>query len=156
LRNYPEIAFVLVGNGKEKTELKELVRGKDLHNVYFVDPIPKIEIQAMLSRFDACFIGWLNDPLYRFGIGANKIPEYLYSGKPILHAYSGACDPVKQAKAGIQVPAEDPQQLADAVLRLYQMPLEEREAMGANGRNSALQQYEYGQLAEKLAKVLFG
>ena len=155
LRKFSDIAFVLVGDGKQKQELQLQAREKGLTNVHFVDPIPKAEVQAMLSQFDACYIGWLNDPLYRFGIGANKIPEYLYSGKPIIHAFSGSCDPILKAGAGIQVPAEVPKELADAVLKLYNMSLRERTKIGTKGRNAAIEQYEYGQLAEKLAKVLF-
>jgi glycosyltransferase involved in cell wall biosynthesis len=155
LKEYPDIAFVMVGGGKEKPVLQQLVEEKGLTNVHFVDPIPKLEIQAMLSRFDGCYIGWLNDSLYQFGIGANKIPEYLFSGKPVIHSYSGACDPIEDAEAGLRIPAEDDKQLADAVLRLYGMAWEERAAMGANGKRAALAQYEYSQLAKRLAGVLF-
>ncbi len=155
LKGHSDIAFVLVGSGKEKLALQKLVASKALANVYFVDPIPKVEIQAMLARFDGCYIGWLDDPIYRFGIGANKIPEYLFSGKPVIHSYSGACDPFEEVGGGFRVGAEDEKQLADAVLKLYRMSPEERAAMGANGHRAALEQYEYGQLADKLSKVLF-
>lgn len=155
LREYPDIIFVLVGGGKEKASLQAIAKDSKLSNVIFIDAIPKVEIQAMLSRFDACYIGWLNDDLYRFGIGANKIPEYLYSGKPVLHAYSGACDPITEINAGLQISPEDSVQLAEAVLQLYKMPVEERAAMGINGRNAALEKYEYGQLAKELVQVLF-
>jgi glycosyltransferase involved in cell wall biosynthesis len=155
LRDHQEIAFVLVGKGKEKNKLQKLVAEKQLTNIHFIDAILKTEIPAMLSRFDACFIGWLDDPLYRFGIGANKIPEYLYSGKPIIHAYSGGCDPIVEAHAGLLVAAENSQQIAEAVLKIYHLPKDDREAMGANGRKVAIEQYEYGNLAEQLAQVLF-
>lgn len=155
LREYTRIAFVLVGDGKEKKTLKQSVESRALSNVFFIEPIPKVEIQAMLSRFDACYIGWLDNSLYRFGIGANKIPEYLYSAKPVIHAYSGACDPIEMADAGLQTPAENSAKLAEAVLKLYHMSADERAEMGANGRKVALSEYEYGQSAEKLAGVLF-
>jgi len=155
LKEYHDLAFVMVGDGKEKPALRQLVEQKGLSNVYFVDPIPKVEIQAMLTRFDGCYISWLNDSLYRFGIGANKIPEYLFSGKPVIHSYSGACDPIEEAGAGLRIPAEDDKQLADAVLSLYKMEREERAAMGANGKRAAMEQYEYSQLAKRLAGVLF-
>lgn len=155
LQQYRDIAFVMVGCGKEKKTLQGLVKEKGLINVHFINSIPKVEVQAMLSRFDACYLGWLNDDLYRFGIGANKIPEYLYSGKPVIHAYSGACDPIKEAEAGLHVPAQDPEKLATEVLNLYQMSKKARAVMGANGRKAAIEQYEYRQLAGKLAGVLF-
>lgn len=155
LKEYADIVFVMVGDGKEKSDLQQLVDQKELANVYFVDPIPKVEIQAMLAQFDGCYIGWLNDSLYRFGIGANKIPEYLFSGKPVIHSYSGACDPIEEAGAGLRIPAEDDQQLADAILSLYRMKLDTRTVMGTNGKRAAMEQYEYSQLARKLASVLF-
>jgi glycosyltransferase involved in cell wall biosynthesis len=153
LKDEPGIAFVLVGEGKEKERLKQRVASARLANVGFVDFVPKVEIQAMLGMFDVCYIGWQKIPLYRFGIGANKLPEYLYSGRPIVHAYSGACDPVQQYSAGITVPAQDSAHLAAAILNLYRMPPEERAAMGANGRKAALEHYDYGSLAERLIHV---
>ena len=109
----------------------------------------------MLALFDACYIGWLKDDLYRFGIGANKIPEYLYSAKPIIHGYSGACDPVADTKSGITIPAENPELLAQAILQLERMSINERVEMGANGRKTALEQYEYGKLSSQLASVIW-
>lgn len=154
LREHTAIHFVLVGRGKEKEKLQASVQAKKLSNITFIEPIPKLQIQAMLSHFDACFIGWLKDDLYRFGIAANKIAEYLYSGKPIVHAYSGACDPVAQFKAGVLAEAENPKSIADAILELYGMTDAERQKMGANGRRAALEEYEYSMLAKKLEKVL--
>lgn len=157
LKEQKDIAFVLVGRGKEKVQLQASVKEKQLSNVTFIDPIPKVQIQAMLNEFDACFIGLTKDPLFRFGVSPNKLFDYLYSGKPILYAIdSGAYKPVEDAGAGLQIEPENPQALADAVLKLYQLPEAERKQMGENGRKTALEQYEYGMLAKKLEKVLFG
>lgn len=155
LRDYQEIAFVMVGQGKEQATLEQLVQQKKLHNVHFIPAIAKTEIPALLEHFDLCYIGWLDDALYQYGIGANKIPEYLYSGKPILHAYSGRFDPIQEAEAGITVAAQDPTALAKAIIDFYRMPSAEKQRLGQNGRACALAHYEYGQLAQKLATVLF-
>ncbi|UJF25309.1 glycosyltransferase family 4 protein [Suttonella sp. R2A3] len=156
LKDNSSIAFVLVGGGKEKEALQKLVRDKDLVNVVFIDPISKVQIQAMLACFDACFIGLTKDPLFRFGVSPNKLFDYLYSGKPVLYAIeSGAYTPVSDAQAGLQIEPENPQAIADAILQLYQMPGEDLKQMGQNGHKAALEQYEYGMLAQKLEKVLF-
>lgn len=155
LRKYKDICFVLVGGGREKVALQALADQKRLENVIFLEPIPKEQIQSILEHFDTCYIGWHKDDLYRFGIAANKIFDYLYSGKPIIHAYSGGFDPITEAQAGLQVPAEDSQQLAEAVIQIYDMDITERQKMGANGRKAALEHYQYEHLAEKLAEVLF-
>src|SRR5690554_325342 len=151
-----DIAFVLVGAGKEKAILQELVSSKGLTNVFFEDPIPKVQIQSMLARFDVCYIGLTKDPLFRFGVSPNKLFDYLYSGKPIIYAIdSGGYKPVEEAGAGIQVAAQDPEKLAAAVLALHGMPETERQKMGNAGRTLALEQYEYSQLARQFRDVLF-
>ncbi|MBV1789407.1 glycosyltransferase family 4 protein [Marinobacterium sp. D7] len=156
LRQYSDIAFVLVGAGKEKVALQQLVKEKDLNNVYFIDPIPKVEIQAMLAKFNACYIGLTKDPLFRFGVSPNKLFDYLYSAKPVIYAIdSGEYKPIEEAGAGLQVPAQDAEKLADAVLRLYQLSPQERDALGENGRKAALEQHEYSQLAQNFSNILF-
>ena len=156
LKDIEEIAFVVVGDGGERKSLQKLARTKDISNLHFIDPIPKAEVQSMLASFDACYLGWNNDPLYRFGIAPNKIPEYLYSGRPIIHSFSGECDSVGEAKAGLTVQAENPKAIADAILRLYRMSPPERETLGSNGRRYALENHEYASLAKKLTQALFG
>lgn len=148
------IHFVLVGEGKEEGTLKKIVNEKKLKNVTFISSIPKKQIQTMLEKFDACYIGWQNHKMYRLGIAANKLPEYLYSAKPIIHSYSGAGDFVQQANAGISVEAENPELIAQAILQLYQLPEHERQEMGKRGKNFVLENLDYMKIAEKLENVV--
>ena len=153
LKGEVEIAFVLVGGGKEKSTLVEQAKG--LNNVYFIDPIPKQQIHSMLAEFDVCYIGLTKDPLFRFGVSPNKLFEYLLSLCPVLYAIeSGDYLPVDECKAGLSIPAEDPQAIADAVVKLKDMSPEERQKMGENGRIYALEHHDYAKLAQKLAQVL--
>lgn len=156
LRDRTDIAFVLVGQGREGERLEAAVASRQLRNVHFVGPVPKGMVQSILARFDACYIGWLNSPLYRFGISANKLYDYLYSGRPIIHAFSGAHDPVEAYGAGITIAAEDPAALVEAILKLRALPLQERCRMGENGRRAALDHHEYGSLVRTLERVLLG
>lgn len=153
--HHPDIHFVLVGSGKEKQEMQNKVQDLKLTNISFIDPIPKKQIQSMLEHFDVCYIGWQKNPLYRFGIAPNKLPEYLYAGKPIIHAFSGKGDVVQQANAGITIEAEDPQAIADAVIQLYKLSDFERSVLGNNGHQYVLQHLEYKMIAEKLEIIIF-
>ena len=156
LQDYQDkLAFVFVGNGKEQLVLESLARQYNLKNIFFLPSIPKKEIQSMLNQFDVCYIGWKKELLYKFGIGANKIPEYLYSGKPILHSYSGACDPIEEFKAGINVEAEDSVAIAKAILELYNLTDEEKVNISIRAKKAALENYEYEMLAKKLSQILF-
>jgi glycosyltransferase involved in cell wall biosynthesis len=153
LTDVGDVVFVLVGAGKEAASLKSKVSDYGLKNVVFFEPVAKDQIYSVLELFDVCFIGWKAERLYRYGVAANKIPEYMYSGKPVLHAYAGGCDPIKRYGAGVVVEPENVSALVDGVLQLYRMPKEERMRLGKNGRDAALEHYEYGRLAGKLLKV---
>lgn len=156
LKSYSDIAFVLVGKGKLKNELIQQVQDLKLNNVYFIDAIPKIQVQSILQTFDVCYIGLTKDSLFRFGVSPNKLFDYLYSGKPIIYAIdSGEYTPVTDAKAGIQVEPENEDQIAKAVLDLYHSTPNERSTMGQNGRKEAIKSYEFESLTHKLISVLF-
>lgn len=150
-----QLHFVLVGSGKEKQNLINKIQSLGLHNVTFIDAIPKKQIQSMLEQFDVCYIGWQKNPLYRFGIAPNKLPEYLYAGKPIIHAFSGRGDVVQQAQAGITIEAEDPQAIVRAIEHLYALTVEQRQQLGLNGKSFVLQHLEYAMIAEKLENIVF-
>jgi hypothetical protein len=57
LKNDDSIALALVGGGKEKSVLKALVNAKDLNNVIFIDPIPKIETKLCWNI--SMFVIWV-------------------------------------------------------------------------------------------------
>lgn len=156
LKKYSEIAFVLVGNGKLKQRLQQQAEDLNLTNVYFVDAIPKKQVQSLLKVFDVCYIGLTKDPLFRFGVSPNKLFDYLYAGKPVLYAIdSGPYTPIADSQAGIQIEPENVQHIVEGVLKLYNISPEERAIMGHNGHQEAIQSYEYGSLTQKLALILF-
>lgn len=150
----PDVLFVLVGGGERRQSLQEKVSKLGLKNILFIDPIPKSQVQSVISLFDVCYLGWLDDPLYEYGIGANKIPEYLFSGKPILHSYSGAWDPVAEAGAGITVPAEAPLKIAEAIVTLHGTSIAERAVLGSKGRERAVEFYDFKLLARRLSDII--
>lgn len=156
LNDLPDVHFLLVGYGGKRA-LLERKRGElHLNNLHFLNGVPKKQVQALLSACDACYIGWLNSPLYQWGIAANKIPEYLFSAKPVVHSFSGGHDPIAKFDCGITIDAENPQALADAIRRIYAMPEAERRRLGENGRRAALAHYDYAQLARRMEQVLLG
>lgn len=150
-----DIHFVIVGDGKEKESLIKKVKERGLSNTTFINPIPKKQIQSILEKFDVCYIGWQKNKMYRLGIAANKLPEYLYSGKPVIHSFSGAGDFVQQANAGISVEAENPTEIANAIREILQLTENDRKILGQNGRDFVLKKLEYTQLAGKLEQIIF-
>ena len=143
------IEIHLLGNGPEKEALMKMVKDKNISNVYFHDAVPKNKVGIFLSKMDALFIGWHFSKIYRFGISANKLFDYLASAKPIIHSVDAGNDPVLEAKAGISVKPENPKEIADAILKLYKMPESKRNELGQNGRVYVEKYHSYEQLAKQ-------
>lgn len=151
-----EIVFVLVGRGKDKDNLINYARTKELTNVVFIDFIEKKQIQSMLSHFDVLVVGSKKEPMYQFGVSPNKLYDYLIASKPIIYYIeSGDYHPVKDANCGFEIEPGNSEKLAAAVLQLYSMPIKQRKKMGENGLHLATEKYEYGKLTEQLCSVIF-
>ncbi|MEL7390928.1 MAG: glycosyltransferase family 4 protein, partial [Pseudomonadota bacterium] len=146
LQDMADIHVLVVGQGRARSELERRRDDLGLTNVHFLGPVAKRQVQSLLALCDACYIGWRDSSLYRWGIAANKLPEYLYSGKPILHSFGGEGDPVERFDTGLTVLPENSQAIAEGVRRLYAMPEDERRAMGENGRKAATEHYDYAKL----------
>lgn len=154
LKERRDIRFYIIGHGGEANTLKRICCEHNLDNVVFIEAVKKAAVPSMLKQLDICYIGWLNKPLYKFGVGANKLAEYLYSGVPILHSYSGALDPVEIANCGISVPAENVNAISNAILLFKSMSVVDRESLGVNGRSYAEKHYPYDRGAEQVASIL--
>jgi len=143
------IEIHLLGNGPEKKALMKIVKDKNISNVYFHDAVPKNKVGIFLAKMDVLFIGWHYSKIYRFGISANKLFDYLASARPIIHSVDAVNDPVFEARAGISVKPENSKEIADAILKLYKMPESKRNELGQNGRVFVKKYHSYEQLAKK-------
>jgi glycosyltransferase involved in cell wall biosynthesis len=148
------VQFVFVGDGADKQRLLERTRVLGLRNIEFRGLVPKDKIAEVMSEADAFVFSLQNLPLYRYGISLNKMCDYLASGRPILFAGDSVCNPIRQAEAGLCVPAEDPTALADAIDKLISLTAEARVRMGQNGLVYLKQHHDIRRLAERLEETL--
>ncbi len=148
------ISIVMVGGGHEKARLLSRVRAEGLANVAMFDPIPKAQIPALLARLDIAYIGWQRTPIYRFGIAPNKLMDYMMAERAVLHSVEAGNDPVAEAQAGLTVPPEDPQAVAEGIRALARLSAEERAAMGRRGRAFVLAEHTYPVLAQRFIAAL--
>lgn len=142
------IVAILIGSGQEKSRLTERVKNEEIDNIIFLPPVSKEEIPAVLSLADCLYIGWQNNPLYKYGISPNKLLDYMMSGRPIIHSVSATNDWVKAGECGISVEAENSKALANALLEMSKLPESLRNKMGNNGREFCKNKFNYYDLAK--------
>lgn len=149
IKDNRNIHILIVGNGGEKDKLQEYCIKNNMKNITFIGVIPKVEVQSMLKVFDICYIGWHNKALYNLGISANKIFDYMYSEKPVLHSISASNDIIDDAKCGITVKAENSNDIANGILTLYKMRKENLLEFGKNGKQYVKNMHSYEMLAKR-------
>lgn len=151
---FSEIRFILVGDGPEKPRLMALAQERGVGNVEFRAPVPKNKVPEAIRESEVLLVQLGGAEVYRYGISANKLFDYMAAGKPVLSSAEAPNNPVEEAYCGLTVPPRDPQALAEAVIKLYRMPPEEHEAMGRRGREYVKRFHDIAKLAEQLEKVL--
>jgi colanic acid biosynthesis glycosyl transferase WcaI len=154
LGDEPDVRFVLVGSGVEKPRLMERARAEGIENVVFAEPVTRAEVPAMLNAGDVVLVTLTKQPLFE-GALPSKTSEALACGRPVVMTVAGeAAELLEGAGAGIAVEPEEPEALAEAILRLKRDPALAQE-MGRNGRAFAVDQLERTKLARRLEEVLF-
>lgn len=148
-----DIHFVLVGKGPEKEHIEQMVEDKSLANVTILPAIAKKLIPAINAHFDIAYMGGVHSILHKYGTSYNKMTDYMLSGKPIIQAIDEPGCVAERIGCGIRVEAENSQHVAEAVINLASMPVEERISMGKKGNVYAKENLEWGNLATVFLKV---
>ena len=150
LKDVPAIRFVVFGQGSRWDWMREQVQLRGLTNLHLPGRYPIETMPGLMQKAAALLVTLADQPIFAATV-PNKVQAYMAAGRPILACLNGeGARLVAEAGAGLTVPAEDAQVLATAVLRLYQMPVEERAALGANGRRYFKEHFDHEQLTDQL------
>lgn len=154
LPGMPPSRLRLIGDGPAKAGLIKLAEELRISTVSFEKPVRKAEIPALAAQAHA-FVFHLHDiPVFRFGISSNKLFDYLATGRPVLFGCNASNNPVQEARAGLTVPADSVDKMAQAMLAVATMSAQERASMGQRGYDLVHTQYAYLHLAKQLVQVL--
>ncbi|MCG2758021.1 MAG: glycosyltransferase, partial [Desulfobacteraceae bacterium] len=122
-----------MGDGAERDNLVKEKEAIGLENVLMLPQQPKEKMPEFLAASDACMILLKKSDLFKTVI-PSKIFETMAMERPIILGVEGESrEIIEKAKSGLCIEPENHQQLAEAVLRLYNDP-ELSESLGRNGR----------------------
>jgi len=151
LHAYKDIHWIIVGDGRMREWAETEVMNHRLgNNFHFLGRHPLEAMPAFFSCADTLLVTLKKEPIFALTI-PTKIQSYLACGRPILAALDGEGSKiVAESGAGISCPAEDPDALAEAVLRMYETPRLDREKMGMCGRRYYEANFDRNMLLDKL------
>lgn len=154
MRAQSDIRVAIVGDGAARQYLIDSARRLGLSSVRFIDYQPVQRMPEIFASADASLVSLKRGAA--FGALPSKTYSILSSARPVIAAVdpgSDAWDLVERAAAGICVPPEDPDALAEAILRLRD-DLQLRQSYAHNGRNYVLNHHSPASAAESFERLL--
>jgi glycosyltransferase involved in cell wall biosynthesis len=115
-RVIPETIFLLVGDGRERPRLEQLVRDAGLEN-NFAFAGRREDIPELLACCDLSVLPSEAEAM------PNALLEAMAAGLPAIATDVGGCpEIIEDGVSGLLVPPRDPEALSDAMLRILQNP----------------------------------
>ena len=153
MREHKDIVFLLVGSGARREALVAQAAEMELDNVCFVSRQAKEDMPGVWSLCDISLIQLKDNPLFKSVI-PSKIFESMGMGLPIILSLpkGEASGIIQQSGAGVVVPPEQPEVLAETVVRLYENR-DELEGL-AKASLAAASGHSREQQAQKMLNIL--
>ncbi|WP_187299405.1 glycosyltransferase family 4 protein [Nitrospira moscoviensis] len=150
--SYPGLQLFLVGEGRTKGALEDLVQRRGLGaHVRFVGRVEFDAVPAWVASFDVCVV--LHQRTRSYPGDSMKLWEYLACGRPVVTtAGPGYGDTVEAMGAGLSAKADDAEDLARQLRRLL-ADRAVRAAMGERGRTAVVQSHTWAARAAQLESV---
>lgn len=151
---YPEVLFLMIGEGMEKAMLKKEVEKRGIGNaVRFIDAVPKKEVFKYILASDAGTSILKKVDTFKT-VYSNKTFDYMSCKKPIFMLIDGVSrELVENARCGVYVEPENPQLFAKIIENYLSQPLS-LQNMGENGYTYAHVHFDRQALAEKYISTI--
>ncbi len=134
LKEYPEIGFILLGEGAAKTHIENRINSENIDNTSVLPFQPYEKISEVFSLGDCGLL------ISKAGVGNNSVPSKTWSimsaERPVLASFDKGYEVdrvITESECGICVQADDPEALKNAIVNLFESR-ENLSQMGANGR----------------------
>jgi glycosyltransferase involved in cell wall biosynthesis len=153
LQSHAHIRWLIVGDGRMARWVVNEIRRRHLQDCVYM--LGRHSVERMPSFFkhaNALLVSLKDEPIFSMTI-PGKLQSYLAAGIPVVAMLNGeGADVVRNSRSGLTCAAGDHAGLAAAVLKLSQMTTEEQEAMGRNGLDASVREFDrdtlIGQLEE--------
>lgn len=140
--------LILVGRGMLKNHLQKLAFRLGIsNNLIFTGPMPTDELVKHYAGADVFVL-----PSYYEGQGLVLLESMACETPVVATNVGGIPEIVTDGENGLLVEPKKPEQLADAILKIID-DTELRTKLGKNGRETAVKNYDWKIIAEKMEKI---
>ena len=152
-RSAPQAHFLFIGDGPAKQRIVDAVADRNLPNITFLPVQPRQRIPELIRASHACLVTLRKTPVNDIIIPVRML-EFMSCASPVLLCAAGEPARIlREARAGLIIPQQDPAALAAAIARLIAAPALRRQ-LGASGRAHILNHFSRQQTAQAYLTAL--
>ena len=149
-----EIHFVFVGDGSLRVASEEFCKEHKLSNCHFVGRKPQEEMPNLIAEADVMLVTLKNQGNYNLTL-PGRTQAFMACGKPIICCANGeTARVITEAKAGMMAEAENPDQLAQCIMKCADMDMDELYGMGLNGQQYSKIHYDMDKVFGEIKTTL--
>lgn len=143
----PQVLFVLIGGGMQKSMLIEEAKKRGCNNIQFIDPVPKKEVFKYILASDYGASVLKKVETFKT-IYSNKTFDYMSCRTPVFLAIGGVSrELVEKANCGIYVEPENIDDWVDKIRHISQLPKQQLRTIGNNGYTYAREHFDRSKLS---------
>ncbi|MFH1062526.1 MAG: glycosyltransferase family 4 protein [Candidatus Omnitrophota bacterium] len=157
LKNYPDIYWVILGDGRRRQWAEEEVQARNLSQKFiFLGRHAPENMPRYFALADVLLVTLKDEEIFKLTV-PSKVQSYLACAKPIIASLAGeGARIIEEAGAGFSCKPEDPLSLAQLVLNVYNMPKDELYRMGIKARKYFEKYFERYKLLDQLNEIIVG
>ena len=153
-KGYSNIRIYIYGRGSEEEKIKEKIAIENIDNVIMKGFVQKKYIPYILSCSSVNILNYSQTQYnWKRGNSSNKMFEYMASGKPIISTVHMGYDLIERYQVGFSLKENTPNDLAEAIIKVYEMKPEEYNQY-CNNALKAAKDFDYSVLTQKLIAIL--
>ena len=153
LESYPDIQFIVVGNGSTRAEVQRLAGSLHLKNIKFRDGVPPYQLPYLMAGADIC-LGQFGHTEHTQLVVPAKVYDALAMAKPIITGRTRAVESSFIDRENIILcPVADPNALAHAILLLKNNPAL-RKKIAKNGYGLFKERFSLAKTGAQLKTIL--
>lgn len=159
-KNKKDIIFLIAGDGKIRKRLEDIIRQRNMDNIFFLGKFDAYDTFSIINTFDICIFSVIeynkngNKSINGEDALSNKFFDYLASGKPILMTAKGEItNLMDKYKFGYYLDMKNDKKIIEQIHSL-QFNHKLRLQMGRNARKVAENIFDRKRMAKKFEIVL--
>ena len=153
-KNNDKLLFALIGDGMQKTWLKQKVKEYKLKNIHFIDSVSKDKVADFINASNVCLAILKNVDTFKT-VYPNKVFDYMACKKPILITIDGITrDLIESCQCGYYSKPGNTKEFKKTIDKILSTDSKILEKLGQNGYDFAVKNFSRQELSKKYLNIL--